>query len=197
MASKKPANEGAFLLNTHELPRRAGEMKEYELDIAAPFRVGVPLIGVPEGDIIEIDARCESVTEGILVTAEIYAVAIGECIRCLDPVELPVDRTIQELYRYEPTDDKGKKNHKKAEEEDDLDEDEALFVEGEQVNLEIPILDAVILSLPVNPLCDEECMGLCPDCGEKWESLPEDHAHDVVDARWAGLGALDLGSSGE
>lgn len=197
MATKKPANEGAFLLNTHELPRRAGEMKEYELDIAAPFRVGVPLIGVPEGDIIEIDARCESVTEGILVTAEIYAVAIGECIRCLDPVELPVDRTIQELYRYEPTDDKGKKNHKKAEEEDDLDEDEALFVEGEQVNLEIPILDAVILSLPVNPLCDEECMGLCPDCGEKWESLPEDHAHDVVDARWAGLGALDLGSSGE
>lgn len=197
MATKKPANEGAFLLNTHELPRRAGEMKEYELDISAPFRVGVPLIGVPEGDIIEIDARCESVTEGILVTAEIYAVAIGECIRCLDPVELPVDRTIQELYRYEPTDDKGKKNHKKAEEEDDLDEDEALFVEGEQVNLEIPILDAVILSLPVNPLCDEECMGLCPDCGEKWESLPEDHAHDVVDARWAGLGALDLGSSGE
>ena len=197
MGSKKPVNEGAFLLNTHELPRRAGEMKEYELDIEAPFRVGVPLIGVPEGDIIEIDARCESVTEGILVTAEIYAVAFGECIRCLDPVELPVDRTIQELYRYEPTDDKGKKNRKKAEEEDDLDEDEALFVEGEQVNLEIPILDAVILSLPVNPLCDEECMGLCPDCGEKWESLPEDHAHDVVDARWAGLGALDLGSSGE
>jgi uncharacterized protein len=74
MATKKPANEGAFLLNTHELPRRAGEMKEYELDIAAPFRVGVPLIGVPEGDIIEIDARCESVTEGIWVTADIYAV---------------------------------------------------------------------------------------------------------------------------
>ena len=50
MASKKPANEGAFLLNTHELPRRAGEMKEYELDIEAPFRVGVPLIAVPEGE---------------------------------------------------------------------------------------------------------------------------------------------------
>jgi uncharacterized protein len=196
MASKKPANEGAFLLNTHELPRRAGEMKEYELDIPAPFRVGVPLIGVPEGDIIEMDVRCESVTEGILVTADIYAVAIGECIRCLDPVELPVDRKIQELYRYEPTDDKGKKNRKK-DEEDDLDEDEALFVEGEQVNLEIPTLDAIILSLPVNPLCDEDCMGLCPDCGEKWESLPEDHAHDVIDARWAGLGGLDLGSSGE
>jgi uncharacterized protein len=195
MAYKKPANEGAFLLNTHELPRRAGEMKEYALDVDAPYRVGVPLIAVPEGDLIEIDARCESVTEGILVTADIYAVAHGECIRCLDPVEMVIDRKIQELYRYEPTDDKGKKSRKKDEEIDDLDEDEVLYVEGEQVNLEVPILDAIILSLPVNPLCDEECLGLCPDCGEKWEKLPEDHGHDVVDARWAGLSGLDLGSS--
>lgn len=170
MAFKKPANEGAFLLNTHELPRRAGEMKEYELDIPAPFRVGVPLIAVPEGDLIEIDARCESVTEGILVTADIYTVATGECIRCLDPVEMTIDRTIQELYRYEPTDDRGRKSRKKDEEEDDLDEDEVLFVEGEQVNLEVPVLDAIILSLPVNPLCDEDCLGLCPDCGEKWRA---------------------------
>lgn len=195
MASKKPANEGAFLLNTHELPRRAGEMKEYELDIPAPFRVGVPLIAVPEGDLIEVDARCESVTEGILVTADIYTVAAGECIRCLDPVEMVIDRTIQELYRYEATDDKGRKSRNKEEESDDLDEDEVLFVEGEQVNLEVPILDAIILSLPVNPLCNEDCMGLCPDCGEKWEDLPEEHSHEVVDARWAGLNGLDLGSS--
>ena len=194
MTSKKSANEGAFLLNTHELPRRAGEMKEYELDIEAPFRVGVPLIAVVEGEIIELDVRCESVTEGILVTADIYAVAEGECIRCLDPVEQIIDRKIQELYRYEATDDKGRKSKKKQEEDDDLDEDEVLFVEGEQVNLEVPVLDAIILSLPVNPLCDEECLGLCPDCGEKWESLPEDHAHEVIDARWAGLTDLDLGS---
>lgn len=194
MAHKKSPHEGAFLLNTHELPRRAGEMKEYQLDISAPFRVGVPLIGVPEGDLIELDVRCESVTEGILVTADIYTVATGECIRCLDPVEQIIDRKIQELYRYEPTDDRGKKARKREEEVDDLDEDEVLYVEGEQVNLEIPILDAIILSLPVNPLCDEDCLGLCPDCGEKWESLPEDHRHEVLDARWAGLSSLDLPS---
>ena len=194
MATKKPANEGAFLLNTHELPRRAGEMKEYELDIEAPFRVGVPLIAVPVGEIIELDVRCESVTEGILVTADIYAVAEGECIRCLDPVEQVLDRKIQELYRYEPTDDRGRKARKKDEPEIDLDEEEVLFVEGEQVNLEVPVLDAIILALPVNPLCDEDCMGLCPDCGGKWADLPEDHAHEVIDARWAGLTGLDLGS---
>jgi len=167
-------------------------MKEYQLDIDAPFRVGVPLIGIPEGDLIEIDVRCESVTEGILVTADIFAVAVGECIRCLDPVELDVDRKIQELYRYEPTDDKGKKSRHKEEDLVDLDEDEILYVEGEQVNLELPILDAIVLSLPVNPLCDEDCLGLCPDCGEKWENLPEDHQHEVIDARWAGLTGLTV-----
>jgi uncharacterized protein len=207
--------EGAFILNIHELPRRAGEMREYQLDIDAPFRVGVPLIAVPEGDLIELDVRCESVTEGVLITADIFAVAIGECIRCLDPVEMEVDRKIQELYRYQPTDDKGKRahpdnhhpdNHHRGnrrrdnrntgqEVEGDLDEVDVLYIEGDQANLEIPILDAIILSLPVNPLCDEECLGLCPDCGEKWEKLPEDHSHGGTDIRWAGLADLDLGSA--
>ena len=71
-----------------------------------------------------------------------------------------------------------------------LDADDELQMEGDIMNLEIPIIDAIILALPVNPLCDEECMGLCPDCGEKWESLPEDHSHGAVDARWAGLASL-------
>ena len=178
-----------FILNTHDLPRRAGEMKEYELDIEAPVRIGVPLIGIPEGDIIEADVRMESVTEGVLLSAEIYAVALGECIRCLDPVEQVIDRKIQELYRYEPTNEKGRK--KRREDEDvDLDAEDELQMEGDQMNLEMPIIDAIILALSVNPLCDEECMGLCPDCGEKWESLPDDHRHEVVDARWSGLASL-------
>ena len=178
-----------FILNTHDLPRRAGEMKEYELDIEAPVRIGVPLLGIPEGDIIEADVRLESVTEGVLLSAEIYAVALGECIRCLDPVEQVIDRKIQELYRYEPTNEKGRK--KRREDEDvDLDAEDELQMEGDQMNLEMPIIDAIILALSVNPLCDEECMGLCPDCGEKWESLPDDHRHEVVDARWSGLASL-------
>lgn len=188
-------NESAFSLNTHDLPRRAGEMKEYQLDIDSPARIGVPLIAVPEGDLIELDVRAESVTEGVLITAEIYAIAHGECIRCLDPVEEVIDRTIQELYRYEPTDDRGRKSRKKDDEEGDLDEEEILYMQGEVADLELPIIDAIILSLPINPLCDPDCMGLCPDCGEKWESLPEDHAHEVTDIRWAGLTGLDLGST--
>ena len=154
-----------FLLNTFELPRRAGEMKEYQLDIVIESAIGLPLIGVPAGDVIEADLRLESVTEGVLLSAEIYAVAQGECIRCLDPVSQVIDRKIQELYRYEATNEKGRK--KRREEDDiDLEIDDELQMEGDLLNLEIPIIDAIALALPVNPLCVEECLGLCPDCGE-------------------------------
>jgi uncharacterized protein len=183
-----------FILNTHDLPRRAGEMKEYQLDIPAHARIGVPLIAVPEGDLVELDVRLESVTEGVLASADIYAIAHGECIRCLDPVEVVIDRKIQELYRYEPTNEKGRK--KRREDDDvDLDGEEELQMEGDLMDLEIPVIDAIILTLPVNPLCSEECLGLCPDCGEKWENLPEGHAHEVIDARWSGLDGLDFGNS--
>lgn len=183
-----------FILNTHDLPRRAGEMKEYQLDIPAHARIGVPLIAVPEGDLVELDVRLESVTEGVLASADIYAIAHGECIRCLDPVEVVIDRKIQELYRYEPTNEKGRK--KRREDEDvDLDGEEELQMEGDLMDLEIPVIDAIILTLPINPLCSEECLGLCPDCGEKWENLPEGHVHEVIDARWSGLDGLDFGNS--
>ena len=191
-----------FHFNTHELPRRAGEMKEYQLDLEILEAVGVPLVAVPAGDVIEVDMRLESVAEGILLSADIYAIAKGECIRCLDPVEITVERKIQELYRYEPTNDKGgrrKKHSSRTDTSDEIDLDavDELWLDGNEMNLEIPIRDAVVLDLPVNPLCSEGCLGLCPDCGEKWEKLPEDHAHEVIDARWAGLAGLDFKNSDE
>ena len=183
-----------FKLNTYELPRRAGEMKEYELDIVMSERFGVELISVPAGEVIEVDVRLESVTEGVLLSADVYAVAQGECIRCLDPLEIVIERKIQELYSYEPTNERGKK--KKSSSEDltveDLDVADELMMDGNILDLETPIRDAVVLSLPTNPLCSQDCLGLCPECGGKWADLPEDHAHEVIDARWASLEGLTL-----
>jgi uncharacterized protein len=185
----------SFKLNTYELPRRAGEMKEYELDIVVKEKFGVELISVPAGELIEIDARLESVTEGILLSADVYAVAQGECIRCLDPVEIVIERKIQELYNYEPTNERGKKKRKSSTEDltsEDLDVAAEFMMDGDILDLETPVRDAIVLSLPSNPLCSQDCLGLCPECGSKWADLPEDHAHEVIDARWASLGGLTL-----
>jgi uncharacterized protein len=185
----------SFKLNTYELPRRAGEMKEYELDIVVKEKFGVDLISVPAGEVIEIDARLESVTEGVLLSADVYAVAQGECIRCLDHVEIVIERKIQELYNYEPTNERGKKKRKSPTEDltsEDLDVADEFMMEGDILDLETPVRDAIVLSLPSNPVCNQDCLGLCPECGGKWADLPEDHAHEVIDARWASLGGLTL-----
>jgi len=175
-----------FKLNTYELPRRAGEMKEYELDIELLEKVGVELIAVQAGEIIEVDARLESVTEGVLLSAEIFAVATGECIRCLDPVEIEIERRIQELYLYEQKPERKKRTPV----QDDLDIEDELLMEGDYMDLEIPIRDAICLTLPINPLCSDDCLGLCPECGLKWVDLGEDHEHETIDARWASLAEI-------
>lgn len=179
--------KGIFQLNTHDLPRRAGEMKEYDLSFNLkenPQRekFGTELIEVR--DVINAHIRLESVEEGVLLTAEIDAVALGECARCLDPIELPIERDIQELYRYQPQ----KRGKKSGDEE--LEEDDELMMDGDIMDLEIPIRDAIILSLPINPLCSGECEGLCPECGAKWVELEDGHHHESVDARWSGLSGL-------
>ena len=115
-----------FLLNTHDLPRRAGEMKEYELNIQLDSPIGIDVIAVPVG-ILELDLRLESVAEGVLATGEFDVVAKGECIRCLDPIELELSRNFQELFAYTPNSD----------DPDELEEDQ-LLMEGEVMNLEGP-----------------------------------------------------------
>ncbi|MDA2962828.1 MAG: YceD family protein [Actinomycetota bacterium] len=180
-----------FKLNTFELPRRPGEMKEYELDIELSEKVGIELIAVPVGGVIEVDARLESVAQGILLSAQIFAVAAGECGRCLDPVEVVIDKRVQELYLYEPK--AARKN--RAPLLDELDIEDELFMDGDLLDLQSPIRDAIVLALPSNPLCSDECAGLCPSCGGKWSQLSNDHAHEVIDSRWAGLAGLGIDDS--
>jgi uncharacterized protein len=164
-----------FKLNTHDLPRRAGEMKEYHLVINLENPIGIDVIAVPAGT-LNLDLRLESVAEGILATGDFEVVAKGECIRCLDPIDLILERNFQELYSYKP--------------DPEIEEEDQLLMDGDILDLEAPIRDAIVLALPINPLCDEDCEGLCSECGEKWRELPEDHAHQQIDARWGALAGL-------
>ena len=50
--------------------------------------------------------------------------------------------------------------------------------------------DAVVLTLPTNPVCRPDCPGLCPECGAHLADLPADHSHEEVDPRWAALANL-------
>ena len=189
--------ESPFLFSCHDLPRRAGENREYELTITDHEPMGLPFFVIPDGEAIEIDLRIAAVSEGVLASASVRALAIGECTRCLDQIERELDEEFHELYMYE-TDPRA--HGRKGRHEKEIiveDEEEILVMSGDHIDLEPPIRDALILNLPVNPLCSEDCLGLCSVCGVKWAELPEDHGHEQTDIRWAGLEKLkDLGDLG-
>ncbi len=184
-----------FIYSAHDLPRRAGEIRQVSLEIDEHEELGFEVLAIAKDEPIDIEMTLQSVDEGVLVTATVQSVAIGECGRCLDPVEIDVDEKFMELYEYDVDPRqarKADKKKKKADKPEELSEedDEVRHMVGELIDLEGPIRDAIILNLPINPLCSADCLGLCPECGAKWSELPEDHAHDVIDARWAALQAL-------
>lgn len=168
------------MLDTRELGRRPGSQREVSLTEAAPAELGIEVLTVPEGSPIELDLRLEAVMEGVLVTGSAHADLVGECVRCLDPIEDSVDVRFQELFVYE---------EKSSAEFGDDSEDEldVRRLEGDLIDLEPLLRDAVVLALPFQPLCTEDCAGLCPECGERLADDPG-HGHaEPIDPRWAAL----------
>lgn len=173
-----------LVLDTRELGRRAGAMRTISRTVPAPAELGVAMIGVPEGSEIDLDVRLESVLDGVLVSGTARVTLTGECSRCLEPMTSDEDVDLQELFLYPPTDAKGREIPDAS-----GDEDEQYRVEDDLIDLEPVLRDAVVLELPVTPLCSPDCPGLCPECGARLADDPE-HKHDAVDPRWAALDAL-------
>jgi uncharacterized protein len=165
-----------LVLDTKDLPRRPGAMRVVERTVPAPDGLGLALIGVPTGTDLALDLRLESVSEGVLVSGTATAPVEGECGRCLRPIGDTLTVPLQELYAYE---------HSTTDET--TDEDEVGRLQGDLIDLEPALRDAVVLTLPNHPLCREDCPGLCPDCGTHWDDLPAGHTHGQVDPRWAAL----------
>ncbi|HEY5135042.1 MAG TPA: YceD family protein, partial [Candidatus Nanopelagicales bacterium] len=177
-----------LVLDTRELGRRAGSMQEVSLTVPAPAGIGIMSIGVPEGSEVELDVRLESVIDGVLVSGTALVQLTGECSRCLDPISDELEVDLQELYVYGETDSRGRPvAHESV--EDDADDEQARLV-GDHLDLEPVLRDAVVLDLPLAPVCRDDCPGLCPQCGFRLEDDPE-HDHDVIDPRWAALAGLE------
>jgi uncharacterized protein len=182
----KPVNSnvrgsGDFVFDMRVLGRRAGDFKDEKRTARAPDGLGSGLVLVPAGGDVALDLRFEAVSEGVLVTGSAVAPLTGECARCLDPLTSTVEVSFQELYRYLP--DPG----------EDEDDGEERFLDGDYLDLEPAFRDAVVLALPLSPLCRDDCPGLCAECGAKLADVGPEHGHgDKVDPRWGLLAKLDF-----
>lgn len=161
-----------YEISIRDLARRAGDTKEFAFEVAVPEGFGNAVISVQEGAPLAVAGRLESLHDGILVTAGVDTVATGECVRCLIPVTEPIAVDFQELFAYPGT--------------SDFDYE----VQGDTLDLEQVVRDTVVPALPFQPVCQEDCEGLCPVCGVRLLDHPG-HSHEPqVDPRWAALEGL-------
>jgi uncharacterized protein len=165
---------GPFVLDTRELGRRAGSMRAERRTVAAPDGWGLELVEVPAGSDVTLDLRLEAVMDGVLVSGAVHAAVRAECGRCLGPVDDAIDVDVQELFAYDEMPG----------------EEDVATLSGDFIDFEPVVRDAVVLALPLNPVCAEDCRGLCPGCGERLADLPAGHTHDSTDPRWAALASL-------
>jgi len=154
-------------------------MREKTLEVVESVGYGNAVIGVKPGTTVRIDARLESLHDGVLVSGDVQTVAEGECVRCLVEVILPIEVEFQELFAYS------------------FDEAFDYTVQEDHVDLEPVVRDAVVLSLPFQPVCQEDCLGLCSQCGVRLLDNPG-HKHEApVDPRWAALEGLSVSAESE
>ena len=167
------------MLDTRELGRRPGSQRRVSRSAPAPADLGIDVLGVPEGSPVQLDLRLEAVMEGVLVTGTARVHVTGECSRCLDRVEDDLEVELQELFAYDDED---------AEPEDR--DEEVGRLDGDLLDLEPLVRDAVVLALPFGPLCRDDCPGRCVECGARLADDPGHEHGERIDPRWAALAEL-------
>ena len=163
-----------LVLDTRELGRRPGAMRRVQRTIEAPSGWELELVSVPAGSPVELDLRLESVMDGVLVSGTVEVGVEAECGRCLEPVTDRLEVEVQELFAYAPADP----------------DDEQPLLTGDFIDIEPLVRDAVVLDLPLNPVCDDGCLGLCATCGARMVDVEPGHAHTDLDSRLAVLARL-------
>ena len=163
-----------FVLNISDLVERPGARRRERVEgrlsgpvtvVDSTLRTEVPVV---------VDALLEWVSDGLLVTGTVEGAWEGLCRRCLTPVPGTLRAEVQELFESRPADD------------------DAYRLGHDSVDLEPLAREALVLDLPLAPLCREDCRGLCPTCGADLNQGACDCPPVEVDSRWAALDVLRL-----
>lgn len=137
----------------------------------APADMGVEMVRVPAGAELELDVQLEGVTEGVLVTATVTAPLVGECARCLEPFSSSMSVRFQELFALA----------------EGVAGPDGYVLDAGLLDLEPALRDALVLELPLSPLCADDCQGLCAECGVRLADAPPGHGHEQRGPLWEAL----------
>jgi DUF177 domain-containing protein len=154
----------------------SGEGRRVELEVGVdPLEFGGQQY-TPQGGAVAAVLDAARTTSGYSLRLRYEVRLEGPCMRCLEEAHETISIDAREVDQ--PGGGEELRSPYLAEEE--------LDVRGWA-------RDALVLALPVQIVCREECLGLCPVCGENLNVAAPDHAHEAEpDPRWAKLRELKL-----
>jgi uncharacterized protein len=167
-----------LIVNVMDLRRRLGQRRTepIEVQLARQTVVGSRTADVPVvGEVI-----VESIERGVSVMGSVNFSWEGDCRRCLELTGGSMDVDIAEIFQIGAPEDS-----------------ELIGFDGDQIDLVPLVRDAALLSLPLAPLCGNDCAGPDPDrypaiTVEQSEQQKAAEAAEVPDPRWAALDQLKL-----
>lgn len=110
--------------------------------------------------------RINRTPQGLFLEAEFQALVVGQCVRCLEDFQQPLETEFKELFAY-------RTRHTR---------DSEFFVpEDGHINLIPLVYQNMLLALPIKALCQEECKGLCAHCGTNLNQSTCEHQNDTVE----------------
>lgn len=184
-------------LSLRDQPVEPGAREEASFDWTVPKGWETEVLRLEPGTIVPLDVTVTTIDGGVVVEAAGAVTLMGECVRCLDPIEVHQEFNASEVFVYE--DKRGQRERSSDEIESEGDDmDSALLIERDSVDLEPLLRDAILAEAPLQPVCSDDCLGICVHCGILLRDAPPDHKHEFLDPRFAALeGFFDSLPEGE
>ena len=166
-------------INVADLRRRLGQRRTEPVDIRLARQTVVGSRTTDRAVVGEVVV--ESIERGVSVCGQVRFAWEGDCRRCLEVTEGEFEIEIVEIFQVDAPEDS-----------------ELLDLQGDQIDLVPIVRDAVVLSLPLAPLCRDDCAGPDPDrypARTEVDLENEAAAERIPDPRWAALDELKLDES--
>jgi uncharacterized protein len=162
---------GTLAVGVADLLSRPGNTRHEHLE-AVLGELAVLGSHVPANGTVVLDLELQSVNDGIVAKGTVQAPWVGECRRCLQPVERVLEADVLEIFEDNPVDG------------------ETRQLDHDRIDLEPVARETILLELPLAPLCKDDCAGLCAECGADRNTVDCGHGQELGDARWSALDQL-------
>jgi uncharacterized protein len=146
----------------------------------------------------DVDLHLERIDAAVRIRGRIDATAVATCSRCLGPAQVPLASDVDvTLFPARPEDDVAGKAAAGTADDDpqaDLDDSGAMsgtYLDG-QIDLAVILREVLLLGLPIQFVCRDNCAGLCDQCGANLNLGPCGCVHEHVDLRWEGLKSIKV-----